>query len=170
MTTPAHPNLPEPRIGDAEREDAAELLREHLTAGRIDPAEFDERIGRALQARTQSELDALFLDLPGRRPGRDFARGAYVPTGQAGGLEPASGEDPGEPPLPAPWWTHWGLFVLTIALSGLTRGRLGPLIPVAALWIFWLGPSLARSQHERRLNEYYRSRGVERPLPPELGR
>jgi hypothetical protein len=64
-------NMGEPegtRIGDAERDKAAEYLREHMAAGRLDATEFDERLGRALSAKFASELDDLFTDLPEPRP------------------------------------------------------------------------------------------------------
>jgi hypothetical protein len=57
------------RIGDAERDRAAEFLRDHLAEGRLDQAEFDERLTRALTAKTQADLDPLFQDLPGPKPG-----------------------------------------------------------------------------------------------------
>ncbi|MET0694824.1 MAG: DUF1707 domain-containing protein, partial [Propionibacteriaceae bacterium] len=57
------------RIGDADRDKAAEYLREHLAEGRLDQEEFDDRLTRALTAKTQSDLDPLFTDLPGPRPG-----------------------------------------------------------------------------------------------------
>lgn len=55
---------PPQRIGDAERDRAVSRLTEHLTAGRLDQLEFDDRMGRALAARTQADLDPLFTDLP----------------------------------------------------------------------------------------------------------
>lgn len=58
------------RIGDAERDDATQLLQEHLSAGRLDADEFEERVQQALQATYESDLGALFRDLPGRRPGQ----------------------------------------------------------------------------------------------------
>lgn len=61
------------RIGDAERDRAAELLREHMAQGRLTPEEFDERVDRALRARTAGDLDPLFTDLPGPRPGQTVA-------------------------------------------------------------------------------------------------
>jgi hypothetical protein len=67
---------PEPvpqRIGDAERDQAVELLREHLAAGRLDREEFEERIERALTARTLVDLLPLFADLPGSKPGETAA-------------------------------------------------------------------------------------------------
>lgn len=60
--------IPPQRIGDAERDRAAEFLREHHAQGRLDPAEFDERITAALSAKWQSDLDRLFSDLPAPTP------------------------------------------------------------------------------------------------------
>ncbi|GAA1397739.1 DUF1707 domain-containing protein [Luteococcus peritonei] len=139
------------RIGDAERDQAAELLREHMAAGRLDHAEFDERLGQALSARTQPELDALFTDLPGERPGTGLA----VPSAQPE-IVP---EEPQGPAEPRPWWTHWGLFAAAILLSAVTRGRAGPLIGLAAVWVFWLGPTIwSQQQAGRRAAEQRRRR------------
>jgi len=60
---------PVPRIGDAERDEVIEALREHFAAGRLRQHEVDERLAAALDALTQPELDALLTDLPaGRLP------------------------------------------------------------------------------------------------------
>ena len=65
------PSLPVPqRIGDAERDQAVEFLREHLAQGRIDQTEFDERLDVALTARFADDLEPLFSDLPAPKPGR----------------------------------------------------------------------------------------------------
>ncbi|GAB3920032.1 hypothetical protein GCM10011575_35660 [Microlunatus endophyticus] len=56
------------RIGDAERDQAAQFLQDHHAQGRLDPAEFDERLTAALQAKTQADLDRLFTDLPSPTP------------------------------------------------------------------------------------------------------
>ena len=61
------------RIGDAERDRAAELLREHMAQGRLSAEEFDQRLDVALQAKTSGDLDPLFTDLPGPRPGQAVA-------------------------------------------------------------------------------------------------
>ncbi len=53
------------RIGDKEREDAVKRLGEHYEAGRLTAEEHTERIGRALEAKTEADLAALFSDLPG---------------------------------------------------------------------------------------------------------
>lgn len=52
------------RVSDADRDRALAELTEHYQAGRLDTEEFDDRSGRALQARTGQELTSLFTDLP----------------------------------------------------------------------------------------------------------
>ena len=52
------------RVSDAERDQAIAELSEHFQAGRLTQEEFDDRSGQALRARTGSDLDALFTDLP----------------------------------------------------------------------------------------------------------
>jgi GntR family transcriptional regulator len=51
------------RVSDAEREAATGRLAEHFAAGRLDQAEFDDRVGRAISARTRADLNGLFADL-----------------------------------------------------------------------------------------------------------
>jgi hypothetical protein len=90
------------RIGDSERDKAVEYLREHLAQGRLDQTEFDERLTQALTARTQRDLDPLFSDLPGPRPGEALAPAGdfQAPPWQA---NPAQTMVPRPtPPTPAP--------------------------------------------------------------------
>lgn len=71
MTIPAAPsNEPhgELRIGDPERNDAISALSTHLTQGRLDSTEYDERVARVMQAKTATQISANFLDLPEPRP------------------------------------------------------------------------------------------------------
>ncbi len=49
---------------DADRDRVAEQLRQAAVEGRIFAHELEERLGRALSARTYGELDALVADLP----------------------------------------------------------------------------------------------------------
>jgi len=69
------------RIGDEEREDAVKRLGEHYEAGRLTAEEHTERIGRALEAKTEAELAALFTDLPG---GHQTGASAGADEGWAG--------------------------------------------------------------------------------------
>ena len=52
------------RIGDAERDRAIASLGDHFAAGRLTAEEFDQRTDQALQARFNSDLEPLFVDLP----------------------------------------------------------------------------------------------------------
>lgn len=56
--------VPDLRASDADRERVAEILRDGLAEGRLDMAEFEERLESAYQARTYGELAPLTRDLP----------------------------------------------------------------------------------------------------------
>ena len=60
-TSSADPNM---RISDAERTEVADRLSKHYSDGRLDQAEFNERLDRAMNAKTQADLNGLFADLP----------------------------------------------------------------------------------------------------------
>ncbi len=55
---------PDMRISDAERQQMADVLGKHFADGRLDEEEFRERLGKAMGAKTQSELTGLLDDLP----------------------------------------------------------------------------------------------------------
>ncbi|HZU60201.1 MAG TPA: DUF1707 domain-containing protein [Solirubrobacteraceae bacterium] len=59
------PNL---RAADADRERAAERLRKGHAEGRLDMAEFQERLERCYEAKTFGELSVLVRDLPREDP------------------------------------------------------------------------------------------------------
>jgi hypothetical protein len=52
------------RISDADRAEVADRLSKHYSDGRLDQAEFNERLDRAMNAKTQADLNGLFADLP----------------------------------------------------------------------------------------------------------
>ena len=52
------------RVSDAERQAVTDRLAEHFADGRLDQVEFDERVGRAMNAKTRADLSGLFDDLP----------------------------------------------------------------------------------------------------------
>jgi len=56
------------RVSDAERNAVAELLGQHYADGRLDQAEFDDRVGRTMAAKTRGDLMGLFDDLPETGP------------------------------------------------------------------------------------------------------
>jgi hypothetical protein len=66
------PGSPALRASDADRDRVIELLRAAVVDGRLDPAEFDERLDAALAARTIDALAPLIADLIAA-PGSDRA-------------------------------------------------------------------------------------------------
>jgi hypothetical protein len=52
------------RISDADRAEVTDRLSKHYSDGRLDQAEFNERLDRAMNAKTQADLNGLFADLP----------------------------------------------------------------------------------------------------------
>ena len=55
---------PQMRVSDAERAEVADRLSKHYSDGRLDQAEFNERLDRAMRAKTQADLSGIFTDLP----------------------------------------------------------------------------------------------------------
>jgi hypothetical protein len=115
--------MPEPhlRAGDADREAVATALGEHMAAGRLTLAEFDERLARAYAATTYGELAELTADLPSPTPS-----GATVATPAPDAPAPAAVAHRRTPlPLPLPWAAH-----------GLGHG------PLEHSWRAWLSTSV----------------------------
>ena len=91
---------PDLRIGDAERDVTTRQLRECFAQGRLTIDEFNDRLGQALAATTQAELDRLTRDLPPAMPSpaplphtagyRRDPRYAYDPRREHGGGQGAS--------------------------------------------------------------------------------
>lgn len=81
-------NLPEPagqrhlRVSDADREQAAEVLRTAAGDGRLTMDELDERLTVAYAAKTYADLEVVTSDLPGP--------GVTAPVATASGTFPAS--------------------------------------------------------------------------------
>jgi hypothetical protein len=67
--TPAGP--PATRASDRERDAVVQRVQQAFAEGRLDDAEFDERMRAALVARTHADLDVLLTDLPVAGPGLD---------------------------------------------------------------------------------------------------
>ena len=67
MTSPVPPINPgnrDYRIGDAERQEAMDVLGKHFTAGRLDITEYDNRLASITNAVMQSDLAPVFAHLP----------------------------------------------------------------------------------------------------------
>jgi hypothetical protein len=52
------------RVSDADRAEVADQLAKHYSDGRLDQAEFDQRLDQAMRAKTQADLVGLLADLP----------------------------------------------------------------------------------------------------------
>jgi len=81
------PDPEEMRVGTAEREEAARLLGDHYSQGRITPDEYEGRVLAAYEAVTLGELRPLFQDLPAPHPAYlapppRFEPPPFVPTYQ----------------------------------------------------------------------------------------
>jgi Domain of unknown function (DUF1707) len=65
-SSPRQPSYPNPglRVSDAERAEVVDHLSKHYGEGRLDQAEFNERVDQAMRAKTQADLSGLFADLP----------------------------------------------------------------------------------------------------------
>jgi DUF1707 SHOCT-like domain len=113
---------PDIRISNTERDTAVMALGEHLSTGRLDMSEYEERCGQAAAARTRGELEALFVDLPAPHPDLSSATspGQVVKRKAAG--------------KPKPIETPASRFFATI---GALAGSLG--IPAAIMLTIFLG-------------------------------
>lgn len=56
------------RVGDAERSAVADRLARHYADGRLDEAEFNNRLDKAMRATTMADLTGLLSDLPETEP------------------------------------------------------------------------------------------------------
>ncbi len=115
---PADPRM---RVSDAERAEVADRLSRHYGDGRLDQAEFEERLDQAMKAKTRADFDGLFADLPGGGPGTSGPA-----AGPAFGPVPAGGPGLAGPPpgvCAAPWHRrHRGLFLLLVVLAAVIMG------------------------------------------------
>jgi Domain of unknown function (DUF1707) len=116
------------RVGDADRNRTADLLKEAHAGGYLTLEEVDQRLSTALAARTRGELDRLVADLPPEwRASQE--RGRRRPAG------PPARQDPALPPEAA--WLVPLLVVVAalVVLAVVTRGFF--FFPWPLLWIFF---------------------------------
>ena len=65
------------RVSDADRQAVIDDLRQHTGDGRLTLDEFEERVERVLQARTDAELHIVTQDLPSLRPASSSPRPGF---------------------------------------------------------------------------------------------
>lgn len=121
MSTPDEPNRPadsdrrpEVRIGDREREQAVAHLGRAFGEGRLELAEYDERVASAYAAKTASDLLLLTADLPVAT-----RQSGSASTNQAAGPESRiryASNDP-EPEGPGWIWRLWATYASVVTLS-----------------------------------------------------
>lgn len=118
------------RVSDADRAEVADRLAQHYGDGRLDQAELDDRLGRAMTAKTRADLDGLLHDLPDT------------------GVSRMESNTPRRPPPPrAPGRRNWlrVVLIVVLVLAGLRLlGGLGGLFwPFGWFWGWmWPGPWL----------------------------
>jgi hypothetical protein len=106
----------EMKASDSDRDAVVSDLSEHLQAGRLTAGEFDERMGRALTARTWGELRGLLADLPATR------RAPQAPAARSFSAQPRPLSGRVAPPLIA---VLAGIAITTAVLVNVTHGRWG---------------------------------------------
>lgn len=149
------------RLSDADRDAAVAMLRQHFTDGRLDDAEFDERMGTALAARFAADLVPLFVDLPEPRPAASAQ--TEVPPALPG-WTPASSA---QPPVP---WTPPPTAVAPTATTrgmGMAQALIWPVCIVLLIttgWFWWIFVAIIGSIVLKQLN------GTPRKPPPPIGR
>lgn len=123
------------RVSDAERAEVADQLAQHYGDGRLDQAELDERLGRAMGAKTQADLAGITADLPhlDPRPGSaSQARGRPAAARASGAYPPAPRSRSGRP------WSRLLPVVLLIVLGVVAWHAVTPFF-----WApFWQWPGL----------------------------
>jgi hypothetical protein len=120
------------RVSDAERAEVADQLAQHYGDGRLDQAELDERLSRAMSAKTRADLSGITDDLPdvGARPA---ARASARPARG----RPASALPPAQ--RPRRQWPVMLPVVLLVVVVAATWHGLVPFWPLG--WFgFGFGP------------------------------
>lgn len=143
-----HPERPEERLSNAEREAAIATLRRHAEDGRITPQELEERAASVAVARTREDVIGPFVDLPELPDtvpyGRPSGPPAFDPP--ASGRSVSKGPEPDRPGLdfPPPAFTPRRVRPRAPRRGGIQPlgGRLGATVmavtPVAAVLLFFV--------------------------------
>lgn len=118
------------RLSDAERQDALDVLSEHVRTGRLDIDEYGSRSAKVTSAKLVSELVPLFDDLPSPRPSALLATARPEPVVPAGNSK-----------LSAFVWRYSVPLSIALAVVVLivTRGRLLIVFALPLLLILFSG-------------------------------
>jgi DUF1707 SHOCT-like domain len=130
----ANPNL---RVSDAERADVADKLSKHYGDGRLDQAEFNERMERAMSAKTHGDFAGLLADLPD------------LPDGAEPGASPPANVT--RSPSRSPMYRLFVLILIVVAAALLGQALIHSFFPwlllVAVVAFLWLRNSDRRRHH-----------------------
>jgi hypothetical protein len=124
---------PELRVSDAERAEVADKLSKHYGDGRLDQAEFNERMERAMSAKTRGDFAGLFSDLPD--------------LNEPGAAAPAPAN---QPRSRSPMYRLVLLILIIVAAAVLGQALLHSFFPwllVAVVAFLWLRNSPRRHHH-----------------------
>jgi hypothetical protein len=103
------------RVSDTERSEIADVLSKHYSDGRLDEAEFNDRLQMAMSAKTRGDLAGLLTDLPSLGPVVPPERSPHRRSWHLGLLLVASfllASALG--PFMWPWHFHWLLFAIVL--------------------------------------------------------
>lgn len=154
------------RISDQDRQKAVEALGSHFAEGRLQLSEYEDRVGRASDATTADDLNALFVDLPALKPDAPLMpmySASEVERARLNGSRPKTG---------IMMLTIIGAIIATALLNPLwgNSGLLMFLIPTVAvlLYVLKIGPDHWHQPSQRALERArLRSMRVEQRLQAE---
>jgi Domain of unknown function (DUF1707) len=119
----------EMRAGDKDRQAVADKLKEALDEGRLDLAEYDERLQKTYAAKTYGDLEGLLDDLPTPATPRAVAAPQGLPP------LPESVRSQSGRLVKATMGGFGGVFVLTVIIWGITSMAAGHAL---YFWPVWL--------------------------------
>jgi hypothetical protein len=130
----ADERYPDLRASDA----VASELGQHFQDGRLDQAEFDERVGAAIAAKTHRDLDSLLADLPhgsAGQPSVGISESRHIMTPGPGAWHPAQPRvRRGRPAFVA----VLPLLLAVAIIAGLSSGGWQHAWPFAPFGFLWL--------------------------------
>jgi hypothetical protein len=121
------------RISDAERTEAADLLSKHYGDGRLDEAEFNQRLDQTMRAKTYADLSGVFDDLP--RTETEASEAPRVPVSRRHGHRHPSG---------------LFLMVALVIAAAVVAGHAVAWFASAWIWLALLGAILFIAESRRR--------------------
>ena len=143
------------RASDADRDQTAEFLRDNHVAGRLTVEEFNERLDKAMSARTLGELDDLKADLPAvdLRPSQPVPAGGPVDAQGPASWPAGRGQGRMSPAWRASLGSCAGLFLVCFVVWALTGAGypwfLWVLVPCALTFGRWITGASARGDYQR---------------------